>query len=58
MAVWEFVTYKLAIAAGVDMATSEIDRFDSDHHTFLTMRFDRTPEGRLHVVGDDTAGLR
>ncbi|MBL4680464.1 MAG: HipA domain-containing protein [Pseudomonadales bacterium] len=36
MAVWEFVTYELATAAGIDMATSEIHRFD------------RTPEGRLH----------
>jgi len=48
MAMWEFVTYELATAAGIDMATSEIHRFDSDHHTFLTKRFDRTPEGRLH----------
>lgn len=50
IAAWEFVTYKLAVAAGIDMAECRIDKFESHHHTFLTKRFDRTPETRLHFT--------
>ena len=45
---WEMVCYELALAAGVDMFPSEIKRFSSGHHTFLTKRFDRDGEKRLH----------
>jgi serine/threonine-protein kinase HipA len=36
---WEYVAYKLAINAGVNMAPSSIMRFEKHHHTFLTKRF-------------------
>jgi serine/threonine-protein kinase HipA len=47
IAAWEFVTYRLAIAAGINMANSRIDKLNSHHHTFLTKRFDRTSSSRL-----------
>ncbi len=47
IAAWEFVVYRLALDAGINMAESQIDKFNSHHHTFLTKRFDRTPESRL-----------
>lgn len=50
IAAWEFVTYELAVSAGIDMAECRIDKFNSHHHTFLTKRFDRTPESRLHFT--------
>ena len=45
---WEMLCYELALAAGVDMFPSEIRQFSSGHHTFLTKRFDREGEKRLH----------
>lgn len=45
---WEMVCYELALAAGVDMFPSEIRQFSSQHHTFLTKRFDRQGRSRLH----------
>ncbi len=45
---WEMVCYELALAAGVDMSPSEIRQLSSQHHTFLTKRFDRDGEKRLH----------
>ncbi|EGN75525.1 HipA-like protein [Idiomarina sp. A28L] len=45
---WEMVCYELALAAGVDMFPSEIRQFSSQHHTFLTKRFDRNGNQRLH----------
>ncbi|MGL4380737.1 MAG: type II toxin-antitoxin system HipA family toxin [Vibrio sp.] len=45
---WEMVCYELALAAGVDMFPSEIRQFSSQHHTFLTKRFDRYGQQRLH----------
>lgn len=48
LAAWELVTYHLAIKAGVSMAPSRIERFNSPHHTFLTKRFDRDGAQRFH----------
>jgi serine/threonine-protein kinase HipA len=48
IAAWEYITYKLALGAGINMAESRIEKFKNHHHTFLTKRFDRTPESRLH----------
>ncbi len=48
---WEMVTYDMAIAASVNMAECQARKFSSDHHTFLTKRFDRTSNGkRLHFT--------
>ncbi|CDG19617.1 type II toxin-antitoxin system HipA family toxin [Xenorhabdus doucetiae] len=45
---WEMVCYELALAAGIDMFPSEIRKFSSEHHTFLTKRFDRVGDKRIH----------
>jgi len=48
IAAWEYVTYQLAIDAGISMSECKIEKFNSEHHTFLTKRFDRTSSSRLH----------
>lgn len=50
IAAWEHLTYRLALDAGIEMAPSYIQRFNSHHHTFLTRRFDRTRTGRKHFT--------
>lgn len=47
---WEFVVYQLALEAGIDMSECQLDKFNSQHHTFLTRRFDRTAESRIHFT--------
>jgi serine/threonine-protein kinase HipA len=43
---WEFLTYRLATKAGVEMAESKAQVFSTRHHTYLTKRFDRTDTGK------------
>lgn len=50
IAAWEFVAYQLAVSAGIQMTECRVDKFRSHHHTFLTKRFDRTPDSRLHFT--------
>lgn len=45
---WEMVCHELANAAGVVMASCQLRRFSSDNHTFLTKRFDRQGDKRIH----------
>lgn len=48
---WEFLVYKLALKAGIEMAASQIKNFSSDYDTFMTKRFDRTKKGeRIHFA--------
>ncbi len=48
---WEAVAYRLAINSGITMATSKVQKFTSNHHTFLTKRFDRNEVGnRIHFA--------
>lgn len=48
---WEMLTYEMALQAGINMAESKAQKFSSDNYTFLTRRFDRTPNGeRLHFA--------
>ena len=50
IAAWEYLVYKLALDAGIVMAESRIEKFNSHHHIFLTKRFDRTKTSRLHFT--------
>ncbi|MCP5169557.1 MAG: type II toxin-antitoxin system HipA family toxin [Hahellaceae bacterium] len=50
IAAWEFLAYLLALKAGIGMAPCRIEKFNSQHHTFLTQRFDRTETSRLHFT--------
>ncbi|MBO6533652.1 MAG: HipA domain-containing protein, partial [Muricauda sp.] len=49
-AAWEFLTYKLATACGIDMAESRLEKIAGQYHTFLTKRFDRENGGRIHFA--------
>lgn len=46
MGAWELVTARMAQACGIVMAECRAQKFSSNHHTFLTKRFDRNNEGR------------
>lgn len=47
-AAWEFLTYQLAIKCGVVMSESRIQKVSGRYHTFLTKRFDRKLDKRIH----------
>lgn len=49
-AAWEYVAYKLALAAGIDMAESRIEKVSGKYHTFFTKRFDRLNGERVHFA--------
>lgn len=49
-AAWEYLAYRLAIASGIDMAESRIKQISGQHHTFLTKRFDRDKDRRIHFA--------
>lgn len=49
-AAWEFLAYKLATAAKIDMAESKIEKISGQYHTFLTRRFDRYNGKRIHFA--------
>lgn len=45
---WEFLTYRLALDCGIEMAESKIEKITGPYHTFLTKRFDREGGQRIH----------
>lgn len=48
---WEMITYEMALAAGIKMGEAKAEKFGSNHHTFLSKRFDRTVNGnRIHFA--------
>lgn len=49
-AAWEFLAYTLATSCGIEMAESKIEMIAGKYHTFLTKRFDRENEGRIHFA--------
>ena len=49
-AAWEFLAYKLALKAGIEMAESKLEKIAGRYHTFLTKRFDRQKEQRIHFT--------
>jgi serine/threonine-protein kinase HipA len=49
-AAWEFLAYRLALKAGVEIAESRIEKISGKHHTFLTKRFDRKNGERIHFA--------
>lgn len=51
MGAWEAITYEMALQAGIRMSHSQAKKFNNNHHTFLTKRFDRTDSGeRVHFA--------
>ena len=49
-AAWEFLAYKLAVASGVEMSESKIEKIGNNYRTFLTKRFDRKNGQRIHFA--------
>lgn len=49
-AVWEYLAYNMAIASGIEMAASKIEKISGPYHTFLTQRFDRKNGNRIHFA--------
>ncbi len=49
-AAWEFLAYKLAINAGINMANCRIEKIMGKHNTFFTKRFDRANGERIHFA--------
>lgn len=47
---WEAVVHELAQRGGLDVPEAQCQRFTGKHHAFLSRRFDRCPEGRLHFA--------
>lgn len=48
---WEYLVYQLGRKAGITGADAMVRRFNTDHHTFLTERFDRMGGGgRRHFA--------
>lgn len=43
---WEYIVYKMALDAGVNMSECKVQAIGSDHHIFLTKRFDRVEGGK------------
>jgi len=51
---WEYLTYQMAIDAGINIAKSYVDNFDLKNRTFLTRRFDRDNNDRIHYASAAT----
>lgn len=47
---WEFLAYKLAIKAGIEMAECKIEKISGKYFTFFTKRFDRLNQKRVHFA--------
>lgn len=49
-AAWEYLAYQLALKAGINMASSKIEKISGKYHTFFTERFDRSKGERIHFA--------
>jgi len=49
-AAWEFLAYRLATNAGIQMAESKLLSLSGPYRTFLTKRFDRQDGARIHFA--------
>ncbi len=47
---WEYLAYRLAISAGIEMAESKLEHIAGKYDTFFTKRFDRDKQERIHFV--------
>lgn len=49
-AAWEYLAYKLATKAGINMSECKIQKIANPFHTFFTKRFDRQNGERIHFA--------
>jgi serine/threonine-protein kinase HipA len=47
IAAWEMVTHRLAEQAGIIVPAARLMKFNSEHHTFCSQRFDRSESKRM-----------
>jgi len=47
---WEYLVYRLALAAGINMSESRIENVTGNYYTFFTKRFDRVKGERIHFT--------
>jgi len=47
---WEMVIHQLAANCGIEVPEAKIQQFSSKQHTFLTKRFDRIQQQRIHFA--------
>lgn len=47
---WEMVVHQLAANCGIEVPEAKIQQFSSKHYTFLTKRFDRIQQQRIHFA--------
>lgn len=47
---WEAVVHVLALKCEIAVPDSRLEKFGSRHHTFLSQRFDRTKQNRIHFA--------
>lgn len=47
---WEMVANELAKKAGINIAAGKLRKFNTPHHTFLSKRFDRLKDKRIHFA--------
>jgi serine/threonine-protein kinase HipA len=47
---WEYLVYRLAILAGINMSESRIENVAGNYYTFFTKRFDRVKGERIHFA--------
>ncbi len=47
---WEMIVHELAGKSGLDVAPAKLQKFSGRHHTFLTSRFDRIGQKRIHFA--------
>jgi serine/threonine-protein kinase HipA len=49
-AAWEYLAYELADRAGINMPICTLEKVRGPYHTFLSRRFDREAEQRIHFA--------
>lgn len=47
---WEYLAYRLAVNARIEMTESRIEKVGGKYHTFFTKRFDRDKKERIHFA--------
>jgi serine/threonine-protein kinase HipA len=47
---WEMVVHDLALSCGLNIAEAKVEKFSNKYHTFMTKRFDRRKNIRIHFA--------
>lgn len=47
---WEYLAYRLALEAGIQMSESKLEQVAGRYRTFFTRRFDREKQERIHFA--------